>query len=321
MTEFRQIVRFGYLPFMLLGLNGAAWFVVAHGFSYLWLAPLLIAAFALTHCAERLLPHFEEWNDHHGDETTNLFHNAVYEASNLSAVLSIPLIVWLFPYQGIWPTEWPLIGQLLLAICIADFAFTILHYLSHRWPVLWRLHAVHHGVNRLVGFNGLVRHPLHQSIDLWLGSAPLVIMGMPMEVGVLLGFAISVQLIVQHSNVAFVLGPLRKHLSVGSVHHLHHVNWGKEGDCNFGLFFTWWDRVLGTFQLEPSRTITAADMGIDEVPDFPKSYVEQLIFPFIYKPGHGAPVRPSQRPSAASQVAAKSADSIEHRRPQKAAMG
>ena len=296
MPEFRQIVRFGYLPFMLLGFNGAACIVVAQGYSYLWLAPLLITAFTAAHAAERLLPCFEEWNHPHGDQTTNLLHNAVYEVSNLSAVLTIPLIVWLFPYQGIWPTGWPLLGQLLLAIVVADFAFTILHFLSHRWPLLWRLHAVHHGVDRLVGFNGLVRHPLHQSVDLWLGSAPLVIMGMPAPVAVLLGFAISVQLIVQHSNVAFAFGPLQRHLSAGSVHHLHHVNWGKEGDCNFGLFTTWWDRVLGTFQPQPSRPITASDMGIDEVPDFPKSYLDQLIFPFIYKPGEGAPI---QRPKNA----------------------
>lgn len=289
MPNVHALIRFGYLPFMLLGLNGAAVFVVVHGYSFLWLAVLLIVAFVTAHAAERALPFFEEWNNPHDDVKTNLIHNSVYELSNVSGVFTIPLIVWLFPYQGIWPTQWSLFGQFILAVAIADFAFTILHYLSHRWPLLWRLHAVHHGVDRLIGFNGLVRHPLHQSVDLWLGSAPLVIMGMPMPVAVLLGFAISVQLIVQHSNVAYASGPFHQHLSIGSVHHLHHVNWGKEGDCNFGLFFTWWDRALGTLNLEPSRPITAADMGIDDVPKFPKSYVQQLIFPFVYKPGQGIP--------------------------------
>ena len=75
--------------------------------------------------------------------------------------------------------------------------------------------------------------------------------------------------------------------SFGRIHHLHHVNWGKEGDCNFGLFLTLWDRLFGTFQPEPSRPIQAHDMGIDEVPNFPKSYVSQLVFPFAYKPGEG----------------------------------
>lgn len=293
MQKIRPIVRFGYLPLMLIGLNAAAYLVIQNGYSYAWLAVLLLVAFAATFVSERILPTFEEWNHDDGDDKTNVVHNVVYEISNTTAVLTIPLLVWLFPYQGIWPTQWPIWGQLLLAIGLADFAFTMLHYFSHRLPVLWRLHAVHHGVSRLVGFNGLVRHPLHQSLDLWLGSAPLVIMGMPVDVAILLGFAISVQLIVQHSNIDHASGPLRPILSIGSVHHLHHVNWGKEGDCNFGLFTTVWDRLLGTYQAQPSRPITAADMGIDEVPEFPKSYFEQLMFPFRYTPGstlHAKPI-------------------------------
>ena len=289
MTGFRQVIRFGYVPLMLLGLNALAYMVVSSGHSYLWLAPILLSAFAIAHAAEHVLPWYEEWNHSHGDEQSNLLHTLVYETSNIQAVFMIPVIVWLFPLQGIWPTHWPLVAQLVMAIIIADFAFTMMHYLSHRWPILWRLHAVHHGVGRLCGFNGLVRHPIHQSLDTIVGSAPLVILGMPPEVAVLLGLSISLQLIVQHSNVAYALGPLRNHLSIGQIHHLHHVNWGKEGDCNFGLFFTFWDRILGTFQPEPSRPIAAHDMGIDELPDFPKSYLQQLILPFVYKPGEGAP--------------------------------
>lgn len=293
MLDLRKTARFGYLPFMLIGIVGSAYAAVATGHSYLWLAPLLLLAYATAHAAEHILPCFEEWNEHGDEGTTTLIHNVVYEASNLSATAIIPLIVWMFPYQGIWPTGWPLLFQFLLAVLLADFAFTMLHFASHRFPTLWRLHAVHHGVGRLVGFNGLVRHPLHQCIDLFVGSAPLVIMGMPIEVAVLLGFAVSVQLILQHSNVAYASGPFGRHLSIGSAHHLHHVNWGQEGDCNFGLFTTWWDRILGTYQAEPSRPITANDMGIDEVPNFPTSYKEQLIFPFVYKPGQGAP-QPTQ---------------------------
>lgn len=286
----KPAVRYGYAPFMLIGLNAAAFYVVAGGHSYIWLAPLLIVALLTVFTAERLAPTYAGWNDSHGDEKANTLHAVVYEISNVNATLLLPVIAWLFPYQGIWgiwPRDWPLLAQLLAAIVFADFFFTMVHYFSHRWPLLWRLHAVHHGVPRLYGFNGLVRHPLHQMLDLVVGTAPLAIMGMPMEVAVLLGFAVSIQLLVQHSNVDYVLGPFRNHLAIGQLHHLHHVNWGREGDCNFGLFLTLWDRLLGTFQPQPSRPIQAHDMGIDEVPDFPKTYWQQLVFPFVYRPGAG----------------------------------
>jgi sterol desaturase/sphingolipid hydroxylase (fatty acid hydroxylase superfamily) len=283
----RTLVRYGFVPFMILGLNGLAFAVVYNAYSYAWLAPLLALALLVVYIAERVSPAFGMWNEDHGDHPATVLHAIVYEISNINGVLLIPVIVWLFPFQGIWPTEWPLIVQLLMALLVADFVFMMVHYVSHRVPLLWRLHAVHHGVPRLFGLNGLVRHPLHQTLDMLLGTAPLVVMGMPVDVAVLLGFVVSIQLLVQHANVDYALGPFRNHLSIGQLHHLHHVNWGKEGDCNFGLFLTVWDRMLGTFQPEPSRPIQAHDMGVDEVPDFPKGYIQQLIFPFVYKPGEG----------------------------------
>ena len=174
----------------------------------------------------------------------------------------------------------------------------MMHYLSHRFAPLWRLHAVHHGVGRLYGMNGVLRHPVHQIIDMIIGTAPLVIVGMPVPVAVLLGFLISMTLIVQHSNVDARLGPLQGHLSIGRIHHLHHVNWGTEGDCNFGLLLTLWDKLIGTYKDKPSRPITAADLGVDEIPNFPKSYVEQFFLPLHYKPG-----QPASRSAIASRAA------------------
>lgn len=298
----RSVVRYGYFPFMVLGLNGAAYYVVTHGHSYAWLVLLIGILLGAAFAAERILPWYDEWNNSHGDEKTNVVHAVVYELQNINGILTIPLVAWLIPgglNAGLWPTHWPVWAQLITAVVAADFAFTIIHWLSHKYAFLWRLHAVHHGVSRLYGFNGLMRHPLHQILDMVLGTAPLVILGMPLEVALLLGFVVTVQLVVQHSNVAYALGPLRNHFAIGQIHHLHHVNWGKEGDCNFGLFFTFWDRILGTFHAEPPRPIQAHDMGIDEVPNFPTHYVDHLLFPIRYKPGQG--VQDLTRPKKAER--------------------
>lgn len=317
MSFVRSFVRWGYAPFMMLGLTSLAYWIVTSAdtwVDYLWLAPLLAAGYATAFAAEKIAPFFTEWNEHHdhGDTKTNLIHTLVYEISTVNGVLSIPIICWLFPFQGLWPTQWPMWGQVLLAFLIADFAFWFMHYLSHRFPLLWRLHAVHHGVGRLYGFNGVIRHPLHQSIDMIVGTAPLVVMGMTHEVALILGFLISMTLIVQHSNVDARLGFLDGHLSIGRVHHLHHVNWGTEGDCNFGLFLTVYDKLIGTFAAEPSRPITAKDMGIDELPNFPKGYIDQLILPFVYTPGAGEPARYSQGRRGVPSPAQEARTHMEH---------
>jgi len=278
-----QLVRYLYVPIMLIGLNALAFAVVINAYSYAWLAVLLAGAIGLAFAAEHISPCFDEWNQTQDDIGSTTAHVIVYELNAASAVIQLPIIAGLIPWQGIWPHDWPLVAQVLGAILFADCIFTLIHWASHRWPLLWRLHSVHHGVSRLHGLNGFVRHPLHQTLDMIVGTLPLALMGMPVEVALLLGFAISIQLIVQHSNVDIELGPFRDHLSIGRLHHLHHVNWGTEGDCNYGLFFTVWDRMLGTLNTKPPRRIKADDMGIDEVPDFPRqSYLQQLLFPFRY---------------------------------------
>jgi len=319
MSALRAIVRYGYAPFMMFGLTAVAYWVVAelvvaqgHTWAYLLIIPLLAVAYATAFSAEKIAPFFEDWNDHeaHADNKANFFHILVYEYQATVGVLLIPVICWLFPFQGIWPTQWPMWAQVIMAFVFADFAFMVMHYISHKWAPMWRLHAVHHGVGRLYGFNGVLRHPLHQVIDMVIGNMPLVIIGMPVPVAVVLGFVITVTLIVQHSNVDAELGPLQKHLSIGRVHHLHHVNWGTEGDCNFGLLLTVWDRMLGTFHPEPPRPITAKDLGVDEVPNFPKGYIEQFLFPLYYKPGQGEPERYKKKPEAVPLTPAQEARRI-----------
>ncbi|HML27808.1 MAG TPA: sterol desaturase family protein [Hyphomicrobium sp.] len=300
MKILRAAVRYGYIPFMMLGLTGAAYWVVSQlvivegkTWAYALIFPLLVVAYATSMLAERIAPFFPEWNDNeaHGDMLTNTGHIALYELGAINGVLLIPVICWLFPFQGIWPTQWPMWGQVLMAFVVADFSFMFMHYLSHRLPLLWRLHAVHHGVGRLYGYNGVIRHPLHQAIDMIVGNMPLVIIGMPAPVAVVLGFLISVTLIVQHSNVDAYLGPLQKHLAIGRAHHMHHVNWGTEGDCNFGMLLSVWDRLFGTYAEKLSREVTSKDLGVDELPNFPKSLWEQMILPWVYVPGNGEPER------------------------------
>jgi sterol desaturase/sphingolipid hydroxylase (fatty acid hydroxylase superfamily) len=280
MSLLRLFARYAYVPFMLIGINGCAVMWAAQGVRLWKVALLLVLAIAAALLMERVLPYEARWNTSHGDAGKDAAHGFVYELFSLGGLVWLQLIAWVVPWQGIWPREWPLGIQLLAAIIIADLGATLVHYASHRIGWLWSLHCVHHGVHRLYGFNGLVRHPLHQQIDLAVAVLPLVLLGMPLAVTVLLGLAISVQLILQHANVDYRLGPLRHVLSIGPIHRLHHVNWAGEGDVNFGLFFTFWDRALGTFRASSQRAPAAGDIGVQDQPCYPQRYWDQLALPF-----------------------------------------
>lgn len=298
----RFFTRYLYVPTMIFGLNGLAVYLMANGYRYAWLSLPIIAAIGLSFLVEAVLPYEEEWNRAHDDFGKDVAHGLVYELANLITLGLLLLISRELPAGNLWPRSLPFVMQFLLALLIADGIMTLIHSWSHRIGWLWRLHAVHHGVRRLYGFNGFVRHPLHQAIDIAFGTLPLVVAGLPVPVAAALGVAIAVQLNLQHANVDYRIGPLQKLLSIGPVHRLHHVNWAGDGDVNFGLFLTLWDRALGSFKLGPDRRPGAADIGIQDCPNFPQVYARQLRIPFE-RESPCDPI-PTQEISRAASVAA-----------------
>lgn len=279
MAKVRFIVRYGYAPLFFIGFVGASVWMVAHGASKLWLATLLLPAISLSFIAERIAPFEEVWNRSKGDSKRDIFHAIVNELSNAASIAAIPVLSAMSLGFNVWPNDWPLLAQLVMAILIADFGITMAHFASHKIECLWRLHAVHHSVERMYGFNGLMKHPLHQAIELTAGTTPLLLMGMPLEVGALLGFAAAIQLLLQHSNIDMRVGPLIYLWAVAPGHRHHHLADKVNGDVNFGLFTMIWDHLLGTFVKNRAQP-RDGELGVAGRPDYPVAYGAQLVEPF-----------------------------------------
>jgi len=278
------VIKILYAPFILLGVCGSAVWLISNGAPHWTLALLFAFALWLSFTLERLAPYTDDWNKPHDDRARDIGHFVVNEGANVASVLSLPAIAALLPWTGIWPHDWPLWAQTLLAIGVADFGITLAHYFSHKWRILWRFHAVHHSVKRMYGFNGLMKHPLHQAIEMIAGTTPLVLAGISQDVAFLLAFAIAIQLLLQHSNVDIRVGPFKYLLALAPVHRFHHLKDADEGDVNFGLFTTVWDRMLGTAYYDRKKRFSSHDLGIGAQPDYPTGYLRQLIQPFLRQP-------------------------------------
>ncbi|MBV4476505.1 sterol desaturase family protein [Pseudomonas botevensis] len=274
----KRIFSWLYAPLFWGGFIGGAIGLV--GYSTWWLLPLFAVALVVSFSAEWLLPYEVNWNRPAGDRLRDMLHALVNEALNAVGLLALPALVTLLSIEGAWPSNWPLWLQVGLAIFIADAGVSLMHYASHRVSWLWRLHAIHHSVERLYGFNGLMKHPLHQLLEATAGLLPLMVLGIPSEVAVLLAFAIAIQLLLQHSNVDMRVGPLRWIFAWAPLHRFHHMKYGRAGDVNFGLFLTLWDWLLGTGFYTEHYRIGAGDLGIGSRLDFPRDYVAQLLDPF-----------------------------------------
>lgn len=131
----------------------------------------------------------------------------------------------------------------------------------------------------MYGFNGLMKHPLHQAIETLAGTAPLLVLGLPFEVAALLGFAAAIQVMLQHANVDFCLGPFIRIWAVAPAHRHHHLASATDGDVNFALFTPLWDHFLGTYR-DSCPAPRDGQIGIAGRPDYPQDYARQLVEPF-----------------------------------------
>ncbi|MFB9319780.1 sterol desaturase family protein [Cryptosporangium minutisporangium] len=279
-TILTAAVRYGYAPLLLIGVNGAGIALAAADAPKLWLLALLGAAIALSYTAEAVLPYRPEWNASTGDAGRDATHSAVNETLILASVAAIPTLAALTPGHGVWPHHWPFLAEVLLAVLVADAGITLVHYASHKIGALWRFHAVHHSVTRMYGLNGLMKHPLHQTVEMTAGVLPLLLLGLPVTVAAALALTVAVQLLLQHSNADYRVGPLGRVLALNEGHRFHHLKWAGIGDVNFGLYTLVWDRLLGTYTYDPTRGFTSDDLGMAAKPHYPTRYLAQLTEPF-----------------------------------------
>ncbi|HZR37404.1 MAG TPA: sterol desaturase family protein [Nevskia sp.] len=281
MAALTAVLRYGTFPLFAFGINALLIGLVGAHAPYWQPLLVLLPAIGLMFAIERLIPWQPSWNLAHGDARRDLLHALVNTAFNHLGVLLLPLLAGLGVWRGLWPQGWPFWAQALLAILVADLGISAVHHLSHKWPPLWRFHAVHHSVRRLYGFNGLMKHPLHQLAETLGGVLPLLLFGIPQPVALALVFCVAVQLLLQHSNADYRSGWLRVLFANAEVHRFHHSNRAGEGDVNFGLFTTCWDHLAGTFHDEAGAAPRAAGaVGLSGGEAWPDAYLAQLVRPF-----------------------------------------
>ena len=66
--------------------------------------------------------------------------------------------------------------------------------------------------------------------------------------------------------------------ATAEVHRFHHLK-GKSGDVNFGLFFSLWDQLMGTFYFSKLHNLSSDEIGLTDS-DIPNSYWDQIKRPF-----------------------------------------
>lgn len=163
------------------------------------------------------------------------------------SLLTYPLLCYIYQHS-FFVMEKGILYMLALFLLL-DFTEYWFHRLSHRIPLMWTAHKVHHQstvFNLSVGLRTSVLIPFfnigfYATIPL-LGFDPADLL-----------FFIYVQGIYQlfiHTEVIKKLGVLDLLLVTPSVHRVHHGINEEYLDKNFGKVFVIWDQLFGTYETE-----------------------------------------------------------------------
>ena len=233
---------------------------------------------------ERTMPHERVWNENDGQTFANIAHTltskgVVQTFVVFAAVVGLTSYVTPLaePGHGIWPRQWPLWSQVLLAVLTAEFGLYWAHRIAHEWPWLWRFHAVHHSVTRLWIVNTGRFHFVDSFKSILVGIAILFALGAPMEVLVWLSAITAFIGMLTHCNVDMRFGPLSLVFNTPELHRWHHSRDLREGNKNYGENLVLWDQIFGTFYNTRERRPPVA-IGINE--HMPAGFVQQLVWPF-----------------------------------------
>lgn len=140
-----------------------------------------------------------------------------------------------------------------------DISYYLYHVAQHRYPVLWELHKVHHSAEVMVGITKDRVHPLDELMNrAWDGVIVGVCFGIwsliSLNLVELTVFGVNVYVMrnilmmdfVRHTHFKISFGSLNNVILCPHWHQLHHSTDPRHYDKNFGLLFSFWDRLFGT---------------------------------------------------------------------------
>jgi len=184
---------------------------------------------------------------------------------------------------------WPVWGQILIAVLVADFIRWFHHWLRHKVILFWCFHTVHHSQRSMNLFTDLRVHPVERLIEASVAFIPFLSLRTDIALASLAGWFLfgSWYARFYHSNIKTNLGILRYILVTPQSHRIHHSQRKEHQDKNFGAIFSIWDHLLGTqyrnYEEYPETGLENHEF-LDETESgwrrTARTFVVQLVYPF-----------------------------------------
>lgn len=172
----------------------------------------------------------------------------------------------------------------VLAFIILDFAIWLQHVASHKIPVLWRLHAVHHADIDVDLTTGIRFHPIEIVLSMLWKIGVVLALGAPAYLVFIFEVVLNGSAMFNHANVRIpkpLDALLRLFVVTPDMHRVHHSTILRETDSNYGFNLSIWDRIFGTYCAEPQAGHKQMTIGLQNYQsDEPVRLGWSLLLPF-----------------------------------------
>ncbi len=178
--------------------------------------------------------------------------------------------------------------EMTLAFILLDFAIYLQHVISHRVPLFWRFHKVHHTDRDLDATSAVRFHPIEIILSMLYKCGLVILMG-PAAIAVLIfEIVLNASAIFNHSNLRIPLSidrVLRAVIVTPDMHRVHHSVIQSETNSNYGFNLSIWDKVCRTYKEQPQQGHEGMTIGLSEYQNSaPAKLVWSLKLPFAKSP-------------------------------------
>lgn len=181
---------------------------------------------------------------------------------------------------------WPLPNSvsIIATLLFLDFAIYGQHILMHKWPLLWRLHKVHHTDLEFDATTAVRFHPLEIALSMLYKAICIVLIGGNPNAIIIFEIILNGAATFNHSNVRIpeqMDKILRWLVVTPEMHRIHHSAEPTETDSNYGFSVSWWDRLCKTYTAQPQQPQATMPIGLkafrkqDEL-----GFTQLLLIPF-----------------------------------------
>jgi sterol desaturase/sphingolipid hydroxylase (fatty acid hydroxylase superfamily) len=183
--------------------------------------------------------------------------------------------------------DWPEWLKITVALLVLDLAIWAQHLASHKIPLFWRLHRVHHA-DRDIDVTTAVRfHPIEIGLSmLWKIAVVMAIGAAPLAV-FLFEVTLNACAMFNHANIAlpaWLDRPLRLLIVTPDMHRVHHSVLWREHDSNYGFNLSVWDRLFRTYTAEPEGGHQGMTIGLTPYQsEAPTRFGWSLLLPFAQR--------------------------------------